>query len=47
MSTDRAQAAPLATGDNPNLPWLIALAGYAAMYVPVYWWAAGSIWQSE
>ena len=47
MSTDRAQGAPLDTRDNPNLPWLIALAGYAAMYLPVYWWAAGSIWQSE
>jgi len=29
------------------VPWLIALAGFAAMYVPVYWWAAGDIWQSE
>ncbi len=29
------------------MPWLIALAGFAAMYVPVYWWAAGEIWQSE
>jgi exosortase B len=27
--------------------WLIALVGFAAMYLPVYWWAAGSIWQSE
>ncbi len=27
--------------------WLIALAGFAAMYVPVYWWAAHGIWQSE
>ena len=26
---------------------LIALAGYAVMYLPVYWWAAGSIWQSD
>ena len=29
------------------MPWLIALAGFAAMYVPVYWWAAGDIWQSD
>ena len=29
------------------VPWLIALAGFAAMYLPVYWWAAGDIWQSE
>ena len=26
---------------------LIALAGFAAMYLPVYWWAANSIWQSD
>ena len=29
------------------VPWLLALAGFAAMYTPVYWWAAGDIWQSE
>ena len=29
------------------MPWLLALAGFAAMYTPVYWWAAGDIWQSE
>ncbi len=27
--------------------WLVAIAGFAAMYVPVYWWAAHTIWQSE
>ena len=27
--------------------WLPALAGFAAMYVPVYWWAAEGIWQSD
>jgi len=27
--------------------WLFALAGFAVMYVPLYWWAAGGIWQSE
>ena len=47
MSTDRAQAAPLNAEDNPNAPWLIALAGYAVMYAPVYWWATTTIWQSE
>jgi len=31
----------------PASEWLIVLAGFAAMYLPVYWWAAGSIWQSE
>jgi exosortase B len=30
-----------------NLPWLVALAGFAAMYVPIYWWAATTIWQSD
>lgn len=27
--------------------WLVALAGFAAMYLPVYWWAAKSIWQTD
>ncbi len=31
----------------PNRAWLIALAGFAAMYLPVYWWAANGIWQSD
>lgn len=30
-----------------NLPWLIALAGFAVMYVPVYIWASKTIWQTE
>lgn len=29
------------------VPWLAALIGFAVMYVPLYWWAAGGIWQSE
>lgn len=29
------------------LTWLVALGGFAAMYVPVYLWAAGGIWQTE
>jgi len=33
--------------DGALRAWLIALAGYAAMYVPVYVWAAGSIWQDD
>ncbi len=32
---------------TPRSSWLVALAGFAAMYVPVYWWAAGGIWQSD
>jgi len=27
--------------------WLLAGIGFAAMYLPVYWWAANGIWQSE
>lgn len=29
--------------------WLVALAGFAAMYLPLYWWAGkpGGIWHSE
>ncbi len=32
---------------NPPLTWLLAIAGFAAMYVPLYWWAAEGIWQTE
>ena len=32
---------------SPNLAWFVALAGYAVMYVPVYWWAANGIWQTD
>jgi len=35
------------SGPMAPVPWVIALAGFAAMYVPVYWWAAHGIWQSE
>jgi exosortase B len=31
----------------PHLPWLVALAGFAVMYLPIYWWAANGIWQTE
>ena len=27
--------------------WLLALVGFAAMYLPVYWWAANGIWQTD
>lgn len=47
MSTESVQARPLNLFGHPAAPWLVALAGYAAMYLPVYWWAANSIWQSE
>ena len=32
---------------NPNWAWVFALVGFAAMYAPVYWWAAGGIWQTD
>ena len=32
---------------SPHLAWWLALAGFAAMYVPLYWWAAEGIWQTE
>ena len=28
-------------------PLLVALAGFAVMYLPIYWWAATGIWQSD
>lgn len=36
------------TGETKSrLPWLLAVAGFAVMYLPVYWWAVEGIWQSE
>jgi exosortase B len=35
------------TGLGRHAAWLIALAGFAAMYVPVYWWAGSTIWQTD
>jgi len=32
---------------SADLPWWIAIGGYAAMYLPVYWWAANGIWQTD
>ena len=39
----------LATGmsDRRETPWLWVLAGFAAMYGPLYWSASTGIWQSE
>lgn len=34
-------------GGTPDASWWIALAGFAVMYLPVYWWAANGIWQSD
>ncbi len=49
MSSDVLRA-PLASGvaaSANTTPWFIALAGFGAMYLPVYWWAANGIWKSE
>ncbi len=29
------------------MPWLVVLAGFATMYLPVYWWAFNGIWQTD
>jgi len=42
-----AAVTPTKTGLYLQMPWLIALAGFAAMYLPIYWWASQGIWQSE
>jgi exosortase B len=33
--------------DSRNADWHISIAGFAAMYLPVYWWAATGIWQTD
>ena len=47
MSSVLPASAGRTTLANQNLSWALALAGFAAMYVPIYWWAAGSIWQTD
>jgi exosortase B len=37
----------LTVSDAGTRVWLVALVGFAAMYLPVYWWAANGIWQSD
>lgn len=32
---------------STHMAWFVALAGFCAMYVPIYWWAAEGIWQSD
>jgi exosortase B len=32
---------------SPKATWLIVLIGFAAMYLPTYWWAANGIWQID
>lgn len=40
---------PLGASRSGKLPWawLVALSGFAAMYLPVYWHAAETLWQTE
>ena len=45
--TFRAALARRSQAGAPDAIWLIVLAGFAAMYVPVYWWAAAGIWQTD
>ena len=42
-------APPLSSADmgNVNRSWLLAAFGFAVMYLPVYWWAANGIWQTD
>ena len=47
MSSVLPNQGRLAYSDGTGRPWLIALAGFAAMYAPVYWAASQGIWQSE
>ncbi len=47
MNTEVASTAPLNARFSAAAPWFVALAGWAVMYAPVYWWAANGIWQSE
>ena len=42
-----APAISMKNGLYLQMPWLIAIAGFAAMYLPIYWWASQDIWQSE
>ena len=34
-------------GVGVDASWLIVLGGFAVMYLPVYWWAAKGIWQTD
>ncbi len=47
MSGSPPVALRVSLSGSANMAWFIALAGYAAMYVPTFWWAANSIWQTD
>ena len=39
--------APFAAAAVAPASWVVVLAGFAAMYLPTYWWAANGIWQTD
>ena len=45
MSSVPFAVRPVAT--PAAVAWAVVLTGFAAMYLPVYWWAANGIWQTE
>ena len=47
MSGVLPNGAAVNRGNPLPLPWTAVLLGFAAMYVPLYWWAASGIWQGE
>lgn len=47
MSAVPGVALPSVSSKGVPIEWVIVLAGYAAMYLPTYWWAANGIWQTE
>ncbi len=48
MSSVHPGAGQWGAGTNSNVVvWGLALAGFAAMYAPIYWWAANDIWQTD
>ena len=47
MSSVLESPPPSRLGAASTSPWLVVLAGFAAMYVPVYLVAALGIWQTD
>ncbi|MCE9657619.1 MAG: exosortase B [Burkholderiales bacterium] len=47
MSSVLPSPSPAPLGADRNAAWWIVLAGFAAMYLPLYWNAANGLWQSE
>jgi len=46
-ATSPPLARPIGSAQGPFTPARLVLAGLAVMYLPVYWWAANNIWQTE